>query len=379
MPNKRSRLARSAPCGLSFDARDGYARRRMQRKQADYRRIAERLRARLIAGDFPAGSRFPTTRSLAARYRSTTFTVHMAIVSLVREGWLERINGRATYVAQHKPRFRNVGLYYGADVWTNEFSQFLRSVHLALASQLETMGKDIEIFTDHRPTARQETVLPNLAVAVAERRIDCLIAPSATHVAMPTLAKLTVPLAFLGSRRYRHSVGFSHEDFLRTGLDALASRGCRTVGLISTIWDDTASEGRLFRKLALQRNLKTHNRWISLPPEVLCHYPAFGYESFLRLWAEPEKPDGLIVFSDLAARGVISAAQSCGPVAFETMKFAFHRNLGSYQICPTPVSWIVSDEGLTAAALIQMVEAQFTGQRISRLTIPYSTRFESMP
>lgn len=53
---------------------------------AHYRRIAEDLRARLRAGEPPAGAALPSLRALARRYRAGEYTVRMAVELLKREG-----------------------------------------------------------------------------------------------------------------------------------------------------------------------------------------------------------------------------------------------------------------------------------------------------
>jgi DNA-binding LacI/PurR family transcriptional regulator len=54
--------------------------------QARYRRIAADLRARLRAGEFPAGTAIPALRRLARRYRTSDYTVRLAVGLLKREG-----------------------------------------------------------------------------------------------------------------------------------------------------------------------------------------------------------------------------------------------------------------------------------------------------
>ncbi len=65
---------------------------------AHYRRIAGDLRARLRAGEWPAGQPLPALRALAARYRVGEFTVRMAVELLKREGRV-RTSARRRLVA----------------------------------------------------------------------------------------------------------------------------------------------------------------------------------------------------------------------------------------------------------------------------------------
>ncbi len=54
--------------------------------KARYRRIAADLRSRLRSGEFPAGRAIPALRRLARRYRTSDYTVRMAVDLLKREG-----------------------------------------------------------------------------------------------------------------------------------------------------------------------------------------------------------------------------------------------------------------------------------------------------
>ncbi len=58
------------------------------------------LTASLDSGEWRPGDRVPTERELAERYGCSLITVRHALGELVREGRIERIRGRGTYVLQ---------------------------------------------------------------------------------------------------------------------------------------------------------------------------------------------------------------------------------------------------------------------------------------
>ena len=89
------------------------------------------------------------------------------------------------------------------------------------------------------------------------------------------------------------------------------------------------------------------------------------------------KPDGLVVFPDLAARGVITAALACGPAAYQGLKFVFHRNAHTQILCPFRATWLVSEEDLVAQALIALIERQFAGQPVAPVHLGYTVRHEA--
>lgn len=65
------------------------------------------LKAALDANEWPPGDRMPTERELAKRYGCSLITVRHALGELVREGRIDRVRGRGTFVLQ--PRIeRNI-------------------------------------------------------------------------------------------------------------------------------------------------------------------------------------------------------------------------------------------------------------------------------
>jgi DNA-binding LacI/PurR family transcriptional regulator len=67
--------------------------------EARYRKIAADLRARLRAGEFPAGTAIPALRRLAERYRTSDYTVRMAVELLKQEGRIRTSARRQLTVA----------------------------------------------------------------------------------------------------------------------------------------------------------------------------------------------------------------------------------------------------------------------------------------
>ncbi len=63
-----------------------------------YRQLAEQLRRRISAGQFPQGSRFPAEREIMSASGLSRVTVRQGLGLLQREGWLERKQGLGTFV-----------------------------------------------------------------------------------------------------------------------------------------------------------------------------------------------------------------------------------------------------------------------------------------
>ena len=65
---------------------------------ARYAALAQRLRDRVLQGDWPPGAALPAEQALAADHGVALGTARQALALLVAEGLIERIQGRGTFV-----------------------------------------------------------------------------------------------------------------------------------------------------------------------------------------------------------------------------------------------------------------------------------------
>ena len=345
-------------------------------KKSDYRRIADELRHQILTGKLAVGVQLPSTPKLATTWETSYGTIHNALRSLVREGWLERIHGAGTYVAERKTRFSCTGIFHIYDVGSNEHSSgaYSRSMQSALVKQLATVGKESLIFIDHRPHGERETVLPALAEAILNRRIQCVIVPSSEESGSAALARLSVPTAFLFNAHSTNWIDFSSENFFGEGLHRLAAQGGQSVGLITNVaCDENDAEG--FHRAVREAGMATTGAWTRRPRRYSSEFAAHGYHEFHRLWRQAKRPDGLMVFPDTVVNGVVTAILEIGyREVTSQMKFVFHRNTHLGFLCPFPVTWAVSSEEVLARGLIQMIQKQFDGEKITPVRLAYDFR-----
>ncbi|WP_319460106.1 winged helix-turn-helix domain-containing protein [Micromonospora sp. RTP1Z1] len=65
-----------------------------------YRRIADDLRARIAAGEYPPGERLPTYKELAEMYSAGVSTIQKAVLLLQSEGAVVGVQGAGLYVPE---------------------------------------------------------------------------------------------------------------------------------------------------------------------------------------------------------------------------------------------------------------------------------------
>jgi DNA-binding LacI/PurR family transcriptional regulator len=349
-------------------------------RQSDYRRIADGLRGQILGGELPPGTRLPAMETLAATWETSFGTMHNALEALSREGWIERIHGSGTFVAEFKTRFVCAGLYYDHNIFSDEQAAFTRVLHTALVGQLAAQGKETMVFADSRPLNRQASLDPTLAEAVAHRRVQCVIVPALNSVAGQALGKLSMPTAFASHRDSSHKVHFGFQSLIVDGVRRLAELGCRSVGLISNIkvpdkphiedpYDDFYP---LFHRTVAAAGLSTREDWIRKTLTLVTELELFGYRQFKKLWALAEKPEGIIVTSDMVARGVILAVLEAGiEKVTSRMKFVMHRNSHVRLLCPFDVTWAIADEDAMARELIRMIQRQFDGGKVEPVMLQH--------
>jgi len=335
-----------------------------------YIEIANGLRNEFQNGKYTPGSRLPTIHQLAKTWKSSYFTIHTALTTLARQGWVERIHGRGTYVADANKRFQCAGIYHVINIWSKQEALFARQLNECLIERLHMMGKATQVFVDSRPDDMHGKLPPDLADAIQDRRVDCLIAANTDSFSNPALTRLSLPVALMTPVRKKNAVHFDNRGFLQGSIRHLLRQGCRSVGIISndpllykTIIRETKAAG-----------LATRPEWNLHPSRYKTPLKEFGYHAFRRLHRLPKKPDGLIIYPDIVVEGAILAILQSGVRIPEEMKLVAHSNARVHLICPFPVTWAVSDEDAAAAALIQTVEKQFAGEQTHEVLIPFTFR-----
>ncbi len=336
-----------------------------------YQRIAVSLREDILNGKYPPGSLLPSTEDFATALGTSYYTVHTALKHLDREGWVKRLQGHGTYVAEPEQRFLHAGIYHSLDIFADEEAFFQRRLNSAIVAKLRELGKTAQLIVDSRPEAEQTTIFPPLAEAMFQRRIHCVIAPNVNSKGLPVLSRLTMPFAMMNALPRKPGVNFDEVGFLRGGIERLAKQGCRSIGFITNVPPIDGDFKNFVREIRAA-GLETRAEWMIQPPEFQFRLVEYGYRAFRRLWKSATRPDGLIVYPDTTARGVVTAILKEGVRVPEELKVVFHRNAHVSILCPFPVTWAISDEHAAAEGLVASIQKQFAGERPSGVLVPYS-------
>lgn len=144
-----------------------------------YRQVKEHILARIRSGEWTPGGRIPSENRLTRDLGVSRMTAHRALRELTAEGWIERVQGAGTFVAQSKPQLQALaaqdlateirarGHHHSAKVY------ILRSERVGLAGQaLLDLPPGSEIF--HSLIVHRENGVP---VLLEDRYVNATLAP----------------------------------------------------------------------------------------------------------------------------------------------------------------------------------------------------------
>lgn len=338
--------------------------------------IADHVRSAIQSGAILPGCQLPPMRVLAKEWGADPMTVHRALATLEQEGLLIRRHGKGSFVRERSRSLKTIGLYYCGGALAHPEFRYLRAMHRALMDRIEASGRNWDVWNDPRPVEESERPWPALVDAIQRGSIDALVATQVDARHAVWLGKLPLPVAVLGSRHLPNSVSFDHSQLPRLAVDALVRQGCRSVGLISA-WPshpfepehtaDVLVTYQTFMAEVKRHGLLTRGTWNVTPtefrrtPPVSCE--EWGYRAFMQVWDQPEHPDGLVVINDAEALGVTMAILEKGVRVPGQLRLAYHKNAEVSLFCPLSVTHLVSSADAAAAALLDLVQRQFAGEK----------------
>ena len=125
----------------------------------------------------------------------------------------------------------------------------------------------------------------------------------------------------------------------------------------------------MFRERVAEFGLTTREEWIAMPEDRISH-EAFGYEAFKTLWRQRDRPEGLLVHTDITARGAMTALLELGVQVPEELKLVFHRNRGLDWHCPLKLDVLECDVSRWAVEMIRQVLLLRAGEAVEPVLQP---------
>lgn len=289
-----------------------------------YLALAEAIRSRIAAGEFPAGSQLPSQQELAEQNGVALLTARQAVGILAKKGIVRRLHGHGTFVEAVAQKDL-VAVVCGPNL-REELAYFYRTIVKTLETEGERRNFAFRIYdglTDERGRLKKDSQgrksfrsdLANYNFAGAIE-----IAPGREAIARPA-PKLPFPKVTFEGGLQQSDVDFDFRDFGKTSVRHLASVGCRTILIVkfammeSGVGSPVVLEGA-FDGVAESgiSDLKIRVVYLTINP---VNFSTVIYEAVRELiqgWetGESDRPDGLIVSDDIFMRDVALALIQSG-------------------------------------------------------------------
>jgi DNA-binding LacI/PurR family transcriptional regulator len=89
------------------------------------------------------------------------------------------------------------------------------------------------------------------------------------------------------------------------------------------------------------------------------------------MWKGAVRPHGLIVYADVAVRGVAWGILEKQVSVPKDLRLILHKNKGIRFDFPFPATWITTDIREVAQAYIEQIRRQFAGERLAPICAPF--------
>lgn len=342
------------------------------------------VRGLIQTGRLEPGQKLPSSVALAKLWGTQAARVHAALTPLVKEGLLNRTQCRGTFVRKAPRRFDAIGIYLLKDIWHEEDGVYCRAVSRALASEAAERGIRAQFFVDTRPGAQHGEPCPVLLSAIQQGEIQAVVVPRTDVAHTAWLNKLPVPVAMFLHFPVGKNVTCDFGQMLDKAFVELARQGCRTAGIITVAnlrWllaDLAAPEADFIGILAARAagvGVELRPDWVLQPEDTFLPETSasnFGRQAMKRLWSQNDRPEGVFVYTDVVARGVINTLFELHVQVPEELKLVLQRSQGVPLDCPLPAGFIDTSPAEAARNLIDQASQIFHGGVCQRRMLGFS-------
>ncbi len=342
-----------------------------EKRRCLHRSISDDLRRRIVAGEFPAGSRLPIRTELERQFEASPTTVQKALDSLKREGFVAARGRSGTLVVDSPPHLNRYALVFSfrpeRDV---SVPQVVTALAHQAAAQVDAAGRRFTCYYIRDPE-RDRDEYRRLLGDLESHRVAGLFFSSVPGMFLgtPVLQKPGIPRVAMMSQctiAGVEAIWVDRRGFFTQAFDALHERGCRRIAVLGPEFIVRGElpdfEDFLATELAC-RGMESRPYWVQLvePP-----FPAGATQVVHLLFSgAPEaRPDGLIVTDDnlvphaaagLIAAGVVAAGDNGGG----SVSVVAHCNYPDVTPSPVPMIRI----GFSASAMLDTALAGIDIQR----------------
>ena len=287
-----------------------------------YRRLAEELRRKIIAGEMPVGSRLPSEAELSRQLGINNRTLRKSLQILADMGLISQCQGKGTFVTYHKPeRWLRFGVVLGS-AWNLNDLYPMRMLTVLENAASASGSAELVLLRIKNPTT--EKILAEI------NRTQCdglLVLPSESEKLLLESEFDHIPMVFINMERSgsvpenRFHVRLA-DGAVSEAVEYLYQLGHRKIGYIGNDHENLSRRNREFLEALRKRQLEED--FFCLKGDYTNIYD-FALESVSKMFEKADRPTALIcpgvafaygAWQALMLKGV-KIPQECSIIGFD--------------------------------------------------------------
>jgi DNA-binding LacI/PurR family transcriptional regulator len=322
------------------------------------KQIVRELLRRILNEEIPIGSRIPPTEVFAKMHGVSLVTMQKCLTALLKEGYLERIPSKGTFVSISKKESA-LGILFGCNPF--EVNSMFWQI---LLSSIRDQALDLKLKVDFHYNLHGDSFQPGLDKIkrhILSTRYRCLIVFSASkelyrwykiqNIVSVLVPNITEASLLDGEPSKNWSVN--------TGVSHLIKQGFKRIHVISRVDHDTpVTWYKDLEKAEIQKAFVDHE--LDMPIDTVQYWGTNaneGYLNTIKQFSKPksEWPDALYCNHDLLTPGILSAFEKLGIVIPRDIALMSHSNKGNVFPGTVPITSMESDPAGLARNIIRHI------------------------
>lgn len=332
-----------------------------------YDRIAASVRDRIVRRELLPGSRLPPRTEFERQFDASSVTVQQAFGQLIREGFVQVLPKRGTFVAEQPPHLSRYAVVFCQCPSEDGFwSRYFSTINQVALSMREQFDFDVQTFYGVDRGGDSEDFAKLVRQVRNHRFAGLIFATPPFHLAdTPVLTELGLPRVGIMDEPMPGvaAVQLDQPQVVEAALDHLQQRGRRRIAVLAS--GQGAFTGRRLEHLNTQlarRGMQTRPYWLqAIDPH---QHEAVRNNSHLLMQCR-EQPDGLVILDDNleehAAAGLIAAGASV-PADLDVVA---HCNFPSGSYPTIPLRRVGFDLREVLLEAIRLIDRQRAGESVT--------------
>ena len=337
--------------------------------------VAGYYRDLILRGELHPGDRLPPARALARELGVAEANVHYALGKLAGEGLIIRRPRAGSIVARRERGLHSVAVFIP---WRSLMrgEEFTRLLVRFLTDRFEELGVDCHVIYD-TPGGTGRNALQRLA---SERRIQGVVYRMINSDELKFYHALNIPFTGISYLSLTNRISLITAELMEKMTEALSKAGCRSFGLLTT-GNFSPVIIRALHRRAEAAGMKFRDEWLfdrkHSSESFIVDRASFAWNGIAYLNALPERPEGLMLFSDDLVNGAAMAFYRSGVRVPQDYRLAIHHTRENPVLFPFECTLVQHSIAEIAAALVGQLTDLSEGRppRVPRLGIavtPYT-------